>query len=156
MRVHTNTETTLQVVYWCRLSKWTLRSICKGVLCGLKPSHPQSAREWSKRNSRELTPCRDSAGPPLSSGCGPWPHSLGNCWGLWKEKIQFKPFLLCAVPAYCLWQAVLRLRGRWVLVKHVGRQTCCLWPGSPVSPRALALTAVPDSWAGPPGAQPVL
>lgn len=104
----------------------SLRSICEGVLCGLKPSHLQLAREWSKRNSRELTPCRDSAGPPLSSGCGPWPHSLGNCWGLWKEKIQFKPFLLWAVPAYCLWQAVLRLRGRWVLVKHVGRQTCCL------------------------------
>lgn len=67
------------------------RSIHDGVLCWVKPTLKSPVSEV-KRNSRKLTPCRDSAGPPLSSGCGPWPHSLEKCWGLKRRTYSLDTF----------------------------------------------------------------
>lgn len=48
-----------------------------------------SCRCWScwSISKKVFTPCLDSEGPPLFSGCGPLPRSPGNCWDL-QEKRQ--------------------------------------------------------------------
>lgn len=113
----------------------SIRSIRDGVLCGLKPTlKPPMSKV--KKNSRKLTPCRDSAGPPLSSGCGPWPHSLEKCWGLKRRRYSLNSFTSNA--------SLLSLTGRTTSARQMGSCEACgrtdlvsLWPGSPVSPIAL-------------------
>lgn len=83
--------------------------------------------EQRRTRRKALTPCKDSEEPPLFSGSGPWLHSPGKCWVLWKETTFIFLFIFwhsLLVP--CLWQAGLCLSSRWVFVKWVGGQTLCL------------------------------